>query len=77
MTNVEYLGHIVGADGVKPDPSKLSAIRDWPELQNMKHVQQFLGLANYYNRFIKHFARIAKPLTDLVGKDRPWKWEKE
>lgn len=66
LAEVEFLGHLVGRDGVKVDPSKIEAVRDWPPLTSVKDIQSFLGLANYYNRFIKDFAKLASPLTDLL-----------
>lgn len=50
------------------DPGKVDAVRDWPEPSCQREVQQFLGLANYYNRFIAGFAKLATPLSDLTGK---------
>jgi len=49
----------------------------WPAPKNVKEVQKFLGLANYYRRFIKNFAKIAVLLHVLVRKEQKWKWEKE
>ena len=46
----------------------------WPTPRNTKDVQKFIGLANYYQQFIRDFSRVAKPLNMLVGKDRKWKW---
>ena len=58
------------------DEGKVEAIKDWPEPQNKKELQQFLGFVNFYQRFIEGFAKIAKPLTKLTGKEE-WSWEKE
>ena len=58
------------------DEGKVEAIRDWPEPQNKKELQQFLGFVNFYRQFIEGFAKIAKPLTKLTGKEE-WSWEKE
>ena len=52
-------------------------VLNWPALQNVKEVQKFLGLANYYRRFIKDFARLAALLHVLVRKEQKWKWERE
>jgi len=49
----------------------------WPVSRNIKEVQKFLGLANYYRRFIKDFAKLAAPLHVLVRKEQKWKWEKK
>ena len=63
---------IVSCDGIKMDPSKVSAILKWPNLTNVKQVRAFLGLGNFYRRFIKDYAIIARPLTDLTCKDTPF-----
>ena len=56
---------------------KIEGVLNWLVPKNVKEVQKFLGLANYYRRFIKDFARIAAPLHMLVRKEQKWKWEKE
>jgi len=56
---------------------KVEGVLNWPVLQNIKEVQKFLGLANYYKRFIKDFARLAALLHVLVRKEQKWKWERE
>eukprot|EP00731_Ephydatia_muelleri_P016275 Em0009g699a len=64
-----FLGHVLLPGGVSPDPSKTDVVAEWPIPTNKKEVQQFLGLANYYRRFIKNFASIAKPLQRLTEKN--------
>ena len=59
---VLYLGHIISPEGIATDPSKTQRVTDWHTPQNVQEVQQFLGLASYYRRFIHNFAGIAKPL---------------
>ena len=54
---------------------KVEGVLNWPAPRNVKEVQKFLGLANYYRRFIKDFARIVAPLYVLVRKEQKWKWE--
>ena len=71
---VTFLGHVVSTDGVATDPSKTEAVSKWPTPQNRKEVQQFLGLANYYRRFVKDFALISKPLQRLTEKNAPFEW---
>ncbi|XP_074351847.1 uncharacterized protein LOC141690994 [Apium graveolens] len=65
--NIEYLGHIVTASGVKADPQKLDSMVNWPKPSNIKQLRGFLGLT--YRRFIKGYASITAPLTDLLRKD--------
>ena len=66
---VVYLGHIITQDGVKPCPDKIKAVKEFPVPKTVRNVQQFLGLANYYRRFIEKFSFIAKPLFDLLRKE--------
>ena len=55
-------------------PDKVSAVRTWPKPENVKEVQQFMGLANYYAQYIRNFADIAAPLTSLMSPKRQWVW---
>ena len=66
--SVQYLGHVVSASGLSADPSKISAIQGWPTPANVRQLRSFLGLARYYRRFIKGYARIAAPLTNSICK---------
>jgi len=66
-TEIEYLGHVLTQDGVRVDPHKVKAVREWPIPQNKTQIQSFLGFVNYYRRFIKNCSLIAKPLTTLTA----------
>ncbi|GJX18778.1 ty3-gypsy retrotransposon protein [Tanacetum coccineum] len=66
---LEYLGHMISGRGVKMDPKKVIAVRDWPDLTTQRQVRGFLGLAGYCRRFIKGYATMAAPLTELLRKD--------
>ena len=77
VKEVEFLGIVIGPKGVEIQKEKIEEVLSWPAPRNIKEVQKFLGLANYYRRFIKNFARIAAPLHMLVRKEQKWKWEKE
>ncbi len=74
---VEFLGHIVSAEGIAPDPKKISKVATWPIPTCKRDVQQFLGLANYYRRFIKNFADVARPLHRLTEKTYTFAWSEE
>ena len=68
QTEVFYLGHLISREGVSTDPAKIDKVARWPTPQSAKEVQQFLGLAGYYQRFVQDFATIAKPLHHLTEK---------
>ena len=74
-SQVEYLGHLVSKHGVRPNPAKITAVTEFPVPTNVKGVRSFLGLANYYRRFVKDFARIASPLNQLLRKDVRFQWD--
>jgi len=74
---VNYLGHIIGEDGVKPDPKKIEAVKEFPQPANAKNIKQFLGLAGYYRRFIPNFSKTARPLTNLLKKESAFVWTEE
>ena len=63
---------IVGHDGISMGQTKVKVILDWPEPKNIKGVRSFLGLANFYWRFIKDYAHVARPLHDLTKKEEPF-----
>ena len=73
-TEVEYLEMFVNRDGIHMDDSKVKAITEWPAPTTVRSVHSFLGLANFYCHFIKDYATLAKPLTDLTQKDRAFTW---
>jgi len=67
---IKYLGVIITQNGMKMDPEKIRAVRDWekPKRGNLRQVRGFLGFCNYYRKFIRGFSRIAKPLNNLLRK---------
>lgn len=74
---VAYLGHVISEDGVRPNPIKIEAIKNFPRPQNQKSIKSFLGLVGYYRKFIKNFAQLAKPMTLLLKKDISFEWKTE
>lgn len=74
---VPFLGHIISESGIRTDPQKTETVKNWPTPVSTVEVQQFLGLASYYRRFIHHFADIAKPLHCLTQKDFKFVWTTE
>ena len=71
---VEFLGHVVTPEGVKTNPSKIEAVKKWPQPTNVSQVRSFLGLCSYYRRFIKSFSTIASPLNQLLNADQEFRW---
>ena len=67
---MEFLGMVIGPQEVEMQKEKVDRVLSWPVPRNVKEVQKFLGLANYYRQFIKDFARIAVPLYLLVRKEK-------
>ncbi len=75
---VQFIGHKISKNGVAVEEAKIKVINEWPTLKNVDEVRRFLGLANYYRKFIKDFSAIAQPLTDKLSPKNQWSWgEKE
>jgi hypothetical protein len=74
MDELTYLGVVISGSGVCMDPEKVSAILDWPIPLLKTQVQCFLGICNFYQKFIKDFSKIAHPLHDLTKKSDNWAW---
>lgn len=67
--SVEFLGHVITPDGIKPNPRKIEAIQKFPIPRTPKEIKSFLGLIGYYRKFIKNFAQLTKPLTNCLKKN--------
>lgn len=73
-TEVEFLGHIVGRDGVRMMEDKVKAVQEWPTPTRVSHVRSFLGTAGYYRRFIRDFSKISTPLSNLTKESTKFEW---
>ncbi|GKF76000.1 putative reverse transcriptase domain-containing protein [Tanacetum coccineum] len=74
LKEVQFLGHVVNHDGIHVDPSKAESIKNRKTPESPTEIRSFLGLAGYYQRFIKNFSKIAKPLTLLTQKNKAYVW---
>jgi hypothetical protein len=72
-SEVDYLGHLVGKDGVRVDPKKIETMQDWPHPKTLKRLHGFLGLTGYYRKFVKNYGNIVAPLTTLL-KNNSFTW---
>ena len=77
VPSVEYLGHIIDDKGLHPSPEKIRAIKDAPEPQNVTELKSFLGLLNYYAKFLPNLSILLSPLYKLLQKDSKWTWTEE
>ena len=73
-TELEFLGHILGKDGLRVDPKKTAAVQDWQVPKNVGEVRSFLGPANYFRKFIRAYSNMVAPLTNLTRKDTLFEW---
>lgn len=89
MSEVKYLGHVVSEKGIQTDPDKIASLKTWPVPKDIKSLRSFLGFTGYYRRFVKYYAKLVRPLNDLLGghptnkkskaskrKKTPWVWGK-
>jgi hypothetical protein len=71
---ISYLGYVISSRGVSTCPDKISTVLNWPVPTGIKELRGFLGLADYYRKFVKHFGMISRPLTDLLKKNVMFVW---
>ena len=74
-TSCDFLGHVIGADGVSPQQKKVEAVASWPTPASVSDIRAFLGLAGYYRKFIYRFSALATPLNALLKDNAEWTWE--
>ena len=76
-TETLYLGHCITGSTIAPDRKKLQAVENWPVPRNLSQVRSFLGFANYFRRFVCHYAELAKPLDQINGRHSVFSWNEE
>jgi hypothetical protein len=74
LKQVAFLGHIISEGGISMDPSKVQDVLSWNAPTSVGDVRSFLVLAGYYRMFIEGFSKISKPMTELLEKDKKFKW---
>ncbi|GJT85348.1 putative reverse transcriptase domain-containing protein [Tanacetum coccineum] len=74
LSKVQFLGHVIDSKGIHVDPAKIESIKDWASPKTPTEIRQFIGLADYYRRFIKGFSKIAMPMTKLTQKSVKFNW---
>jgi hypothetical protein len=74
LKKVPFLRHIISAEGIAVDPSKVQEVLDWKSPRLVMQIHSFLGLVAYYSRFIPNISKIAKPMTKLLEKEAKFKW---
>ena len=72
---VNYVGHVLTKEGIKPNPDRVQAIKDMPEPKDKQAIQRFLGMMNYVAKFIPNLSEVAKPLRVLLSKETAWHWD--
>ena len=74
---VEYLGHVITPEGLRPNDKLITAVRDYTLPKNVQELMRFLGLASYYRRFVHQFSKVAQPLHRLTCKNTEFRWSEE
>jgi len=72
VQKIGFLGVVIGSNRIEMEEEKVDGVLSWPEPKNVKDIRKFMGLANYYRRFIKDFARVARSINMLTRKDIKW-----
>ena len=74
VSSVQFLGQIVGPDGIKPDPAKVRAVLEMPTPTNQHEVRSFLGMVNQFSKFTTNLTDMTKPIQELLVKNTVWRW---
>src|ERR1043165_4288703 len=74
LPEVTYLGHMISDKGIAVNPERVQAVLDWTPPESVKQVRSFLVLASYVRCFVENFSKVAKPLTELLKKDKKFQW---
>ena len=74
-TETKYLGRVVSAEGIKPDPEAVIKIQEWSPPRNKEELQSYLGFANYYRDFVPFHAAKVQPMQELLKKNQHFHWE--
>lgn len=77
LNSVRYLGHDITAEGIRPDPTKVEAIQVFKTPKSMTEARSFVGMTNFFRRYIKGYATIARPIHDTISVNKPFKWTPE
>ena len=77
MQKIRFSKIVIGSNRIEIEKKKVNRMLSWPEPKNMKDVRKFLGLTNYYKRFIKDFAQIARSMNILTRNNMKWQWKKK
>ena len=77
QSELKFLGHIVGAQGLQVDPKKVGMVQDWPVPSGQAQMRSFSGLANYFRKFIQGWSALVAPLQQLTRNDKPFVWTAE
>ncbi len=75
LASIDYLGHVLDQDGLHPTEEKIRAIRDAPEPENLSQLRSFIGLLNYYGKFLPNLSSTLSPLYLLLKKSQKWHWD--
>ena len=75
VRKIRFLRVIIRPNEIEMEKRKVNRVLSWPEPKNVKNIRKFLGLANYYRRFIKDFVQVARPINVLTRKEMKWQWD--